>query len=663
MAPIGKGVRKVNESIMQDGRTIIITEVDDSQLDWDRIPDGTLKVHPVTGQLFIKIQGEGGWIPAGLTYDGNLTIAKDARIVYEVFRIVRSDNGDGTFTYAKEDGEQRTKPLTADGKQAFELEKGSYIVKRNKIEAIINDTLHRSATAGGLTEIDETRISLDEKLVDGTKVTLKYFLKVNIGNPYPRFFINAEEPNTADYGDFWLDLNEDQAILKWWDGDSWEKLSAEDIEEILGANMVYTGFNVIPGTGRSVTINHGADSTSALFIDGVRFRESQIISDIAITANSSGATRTDTLYAAADSNKLVYGVAAGTTVAPAGSAKLAEIKVPNGATTIAASNITLVRKAMTIKFISDEIYDSTNEATPNTLMRRDSGGRVKAAAPVEDDDVVRKAENDLKVAKAGDTMTGQLTIDGFGLLPKMTGVAATVAGSSYKSGITTFNTGTLTGYPAQNAIAVNYKLDDNAVTQWIFASGAGGEVRSWFRHWNTAKSTNNGWSDTFKEVRDLGETADTAYRGDRGKIAYDHSQVLDANPHETQHDQLLNKGELDVTSTNTTKNKHLSNAQGKKWEDHVNTTNGTNPHQTNHDSLLNRGEVDPTSTDTTKNKHLSNAQAKKWEDHANADSPHANHLIAVNYTTQRVFVQSTKPTSGMEAGDIWIDTSVSYGTK
>lgn len=36
----------------------------------------------------------------------------------------------------------------------------------------------------------------------------------------------------------------------------------------------------------------------------------------------------------------------------------------------------------------------------------------------------------------------------------------------------------------------------------------------------------------------LGETASTAYRGDRGKIAYDHSQTKNANPHQTTYDQV-----------------------------------------------------------------------------------------------------------------------------
>lgn len=36
----------------------------------------------------------------------------------------------------------------------------------------------------------------------------------------------------------------------------------------------------------------------------------------------------------------------------------------------------------------------------------------------------------------------------------------------------------------------------------------------------------------------LGETSSTAYRGDRGKIAYDHSQATDSNPHGTKLEQL-----------------------------------------------------------------------------------------------------------------------------
>lgn len=661
MSRIGRGVKKVNESILQDGRTIIITELDNDKLDWDRIPDGTLKVNPITGELFVKLVGEGDWIPVGLDHKGNLTIAKDAKIVYETFFIVNPDNGNGTFTYKNEEGEYRTKPLTEDGKQAFELEKGSYIVNRNKIEVFINDALHRSKSSGGLIEIDETRVALEEKKQAGTKVTFKYFLKVNIGNPYPRFFINENEPEAADWGDFWLDISLGMSVLKWWNGKEWKALSKEGLEDILGGNVIYKGFNVVPGSGRSVTINHGPDGFGSLFINGVKYKEENIISNIPIDANTSGSNRIDTLYAKPASNKLTYHIAKGTTKAPDGTAKLAEITVPNNASSISASNITLARKAFTIHVISEDLHDATNLPNANTLARRDASGRLRANTPVHAQDVARKQEIDeldnKKVNRSGDTMTGQLTIENSGVFPKMNAVAASVSGANYKEGITTFNTGTLSGYPTQNGIAVNIKINSSTVTQWIYDSGSD-KPRAWFRHWHSS----TGWT-AFKEVRDLGETADTAYRGDRGKIAYDHAQIKNANPHETRHDQLLDIQGLDPTSTNTTKNKHVSNAQAKKWEDHVNLTSNANPHGTRHRDLREIEGADVYSTDQTQNKHVSNAQAKKWEDHTSAESPHSKHVISHNYANQRIFVQSTKPTSGMKAGDIWIDTSTSYGTK
>ncbi|MCP3942227.1 MAG: hypothetical protein GY710_12175, partial [Desulfobacteraceae bacterium] len=116
--------------------------------------------------------------------------------------------------------------------------------------------------------------------------------------------------------------------------------------------------------------------------------------------------------------------------------------------------------------------------------------------------------------------------------------------------------------------------------------------------------------------------------------------------------------QLDPTDTDTAKEKHLSNAQAKKWEDH--TKNKSNPHavtkaQVGLSSLPNAKSdstglsdsnslatskavkaandslnthkalvVDPSSTNTAKEKHLSNAQAKIWQDHtANKSNPHA----------------------------------------
>ena len=52
------------------------------------------------------------------------------------------------------------------------------------------------------------------------------------------------------------------------------------------------------------------------------------------------------------------------------------------------------------------VHGATSVATPNTIVQRDPAGRFKAAAPLEPDDVARKAEVDAKVSKTGDVITG-----------------------------------------------------------------------------------------------------------------------------------------------------------------------------------------------------------------------------------------------------------------
>lgn len=131
------------------------------------------------------------------------------------------------------------------------------------------------------------------------------------------------------------------------------------------------------------------------------------------------------------------------------------------------------------------------------------------------------------------------------------------------------------------------------------------------------------WQDHINSAHlSLGETISTAYRGDRGKIAYEHS-ISTGNPHNTTHAQLSLIAGVSTSSTDTILDKHVSNALAKGWEDHRNT-NG-NAHNMNHSQLNNVGQVDTTSTDTIKDKHVSNALAKGWEDHKNASAPHSGH--------------------------------------
>lgn len=210
---IPRGVRKMSELTMQTGRAPIITEEDSSKLSWGDIPDGTLKINPKTGIMSVKVEGESDWIPAGIKNDGTICIAKDTKIVYEIFLITKVDLNNKTFEYVNEDGHYRNSIIIEDEKTKeigylFEVEKADYMPKRNMLEVAINDTLIRTATSGGLIEITNKRFSLGSELRVGDKINVRYGARITIGNPYPRIYMATTPPQGAQEGDLWLDEND-----------------------------------------------------------------------------------------------------------------------------------------------------------------------------------------------------------------------------------------------------------------------------------------------------------------------------------------------------------------------------------------------------------------------------------------------------------------------
>ena len=61
--PQRRGVHKVSEDIMADGRAIIVTEPDNEKIEWSRLPAGTVHVDPVTGSARVKKSGGTEWEP------------------------------------------------------------------------------------------------------------------------------------------------------------------------------------------------------------------------------------------------------------------------------------------------------------------------------------------------------------------------------------------------------------------------------------------------------------------------------------------------------------------------------------------------------------------------------------------------------------------------
>lgn len=212
MGKTPKGVRQVNENVIQPGRTLVITNENFNEFDWNNIPNGSLHVDEDTGIISVKLKGETTWVPAGIKDDGTLVISRDTQFNDEIFTITSIDKEGGSFVYENNKGQQRYKDVDEEG-FLFELENGTYLMQRNHIEVTIDGVLTRTVMNGGVKEVSERKIKVLDDLVVGQTIAIRYVKWVKIGNPYPRVFLNAAQPESAEIGDFWLDpngkLNED----------------------------------------------------------------------------------------------------------------------------------------------------------------------------------------------------------------------------------------------------------------------------------------------------------------------------------------------------------------------------------------------------------------------------------------------------------------------
>ena len=104
----------------------------------------------------------------------------DTVIKYEVFTIISSDDGNGSFHYMDNKGITKLGLLDENGGQTFDLSDGEYVPGQNRIECTINDTLSRSTASGGLHELSSTSVILTAPEGNGAEITFKYFEKVGI---------------------------------------------------------------------------------------------------------------------------------------------------------------------------------------------------------------------------------------------------------------------------------------------------------------------------------------------------------------------------------------------------------------------------------------------------------------------------------------------------
>jgi len=144
------------------------------------------------------------------------TSVGNTEIKADVFTIINPNLGNDTFTYS-DNGVTKTGQIVS-GRRRFTLN-DSYHVNMNRITAVINDALERSAASGGLTEVGATGqlsniIELASSVAAGTEITFKYFKQIslsgkhamshNVGGSDALVIVSQTEPAETFPGLIWL---------------------------------------------------------------------------------------------------------------------------------------------------------------------------------------------------------------------------------------------------------------------------------------------------------------------------------------------------------------------------------------------------------------------------------------------------------------------------
>lgn len=214
-----RGVKKVNENIIQEGRSLVINEKDDSLLNMARIPDGSIKMDPQTGELYGKFGDVEHWVPLILKPDGTVAPPTHVQRYEECVEILDTDLDMKVFHYNYM-GKTYVGEITEQGYE-FELKKGNYRPGRARIYAVVNDEGYLTDKNGGIHEVDPEFVvlSFNKETADGswpdlTHVCFYYFHSTKGGT------------GKKDVGAVWIDIYDLYQLTG-------EKYPMEQLEEIM----------------------------------------------------------------------------------------------------------------------------------------------------------------------------------------------------------------------------------------------------------------------------------------------------------------------------------------------------------------------------------------------------------------------------------------------
>lgn len=202
------GIRKLNEYSVDKNTAIIITDSEKDNYYWADIPDGSLLVNDITGNLSIKLTGESDWVPMGIRKDGTEKLVKDSIINVEYYTIVKFELEHNRFYY--HDREEITRiGKIVDGKAQFKVGSGLYLPGTNQLEVLINDSVHRNTIDGGLEEINMKYFQIDfDDIRLGSTVTVRYINYERLSELYPFIYVQEQVPWFFEDKDLWINPSE-----------------------------------------------------------------------------------------------------------------------------------------------------------------------------------------------------------------------------------------------------------------------------------------------------------------------------------------------------------------------------------------------------------------------------------------------------------------------
>ena len=134
-------------------------------------------------------------------------VGGETNIKEEVFHILTSNNGDGTFYYTINGEDTIIGELLENGEQVFELIEGYYDLGLNRLEIFIGDTLRRTVKSGGIIEIDNYRFALTQPEGSGAEITVKYYERIGLSGEH-NIIISKTKPLPTDGNTLWFKIIE-----------------------------------------------------------------------------------------------------------------------------------------------------------------------------------------------------------------------------------------------------------------------------------------------------------------------------------------------------------------------------------------------------------------------------------------------------------------------